>query len=190
MIEAVNSVIANASLIRGNVEQVSSSRSFAANPNKVQEAAPSTQGLNPGPQAPFISPFVVVDVNFDKAVLQFRDSDTGDVLEQIPSRSRLEALQRVAARQTQQTSSSSEQASSAPQASSRSSQIQAQQLAQATTTARSSGSESVSSVSNSTVSSSQVAQAQIASQALSTGAQTTGSSSSASAGGSGTTVFA
>ena len=40
MIEAVNSVLANASLVRGNAEQVDVSKSFAANPDRVQEAAP------------------------------------------------------------------------------------------------------------------------------------------------------
>ena len=94
MIEAVNSVIASSSLLRGNTEQVSTARAFAANPNRVQETASS------GSQ-PLISPFpfIFVDVNFDTAVLQFRDS-SGAVVEQIPSQSRLEAQQRSQAEVT------------------------------------------------------------------------------------------
>lgn len=83
MIEAVNSVLANASLLRGHAEQGSSARSFTANPDRVQEA----------PQAPFVSPYIMVDTNFDQAVLQIRDSNTGDVLRQFPSESALRARQ-------------------------------------------------------------------------------------------------
>lgn len=41
-------------------------------------------------EVPFISPFVHVDVTYDKAVLQLRDSSSGEVLEQLPSRQVLE----------------------------------------------------------------------------------------------------
>jgi hypothetical protein len=84
MIEAVNSTVASAALLRGNTEQVSVARSLAANPEKTQEAAPA-------PQAPFVSPYIYVDVNYNKAVLQIRDSDTGDVLKQFPSETTLRA---------------------------------------------------------------------------------------------------
>lgn len=87
MIEAANSVLAQAPLIRGQVEQQSTARNFAANPNQVQVA----------PQAPYISPYVHVDVNHDKAVLQIRDPDTGDVVRQIPSEPMLEAMRRQSA---------------------------------------------------------------------------------------------
>ncbi|MEZ5919239.1 MAG: hypothetical protein R3D66_04845 [Alphaproteobacteria bacterium] len=79
----MNSVLANASLLRGHAEQGSSARSFTANPDRVQEA----------PQAPFVSPYIIVDTNFDRAVLQIRDSNTGDVLRQFPSESALRARQ-------------------------------------------------------------------------------------------------
>ncbi len=79
MLEAVNSVISNLPLLRGNAEQVAVARSFAANPDRVQEV----------PMAPYISPYIHVDVNYDKAVLQLRDSETGDVEAQIPSEERL-----------------------------------------------------------------------------------------------------
>lgn len=87
MIEAVNSVVSNATLVRGAAEQQSVTRSFAANPERVQEI----------PKAPFISPYIRVDTNFNKAVLQIRDSDTGDVIRQFPSESQLEAYRRAQA---------------------------------------------------------------------------------------------
>lgn len=88
MIEATNSVLANAQFVRGVADQTSAARSFAANPDRAQEV-PS------GPSAPYISPYIFVDVNYDKAVLQIRDSDTGDVLRQFPSESALEARRKV-----------------------------------------------------------------------------------------------
>lgn len=85
MIEAVNSVLANAPYTKAVVEQQSVVRSFAANPARVQEA----------PQAPYISPYIHMDVNFDKAVLLLRDADTGDVVRQIPTEGQLEAYRRA-----------------------------------------------------------------------------------------------
>lgn len=85
MIEAVNSVLSNAPVARGNAEQNSQARSLAANPEKVQEVA----------QAPYVSPYIFMDINYDKAILQLRDSDTGDVLRQYPSESQLEAYRRA-----------------------------------------------------------------------------------------------
>jgi hypothetical protein len=76
MIEAVNSVVANAPLIRGNAESAASSRA----------AAPIS-----APKAPYISPYVHLDVNYDMAVLQIRDSDTGDVVRTIPSEGSLQS---------------------------------------------------------------------------------------------------
>ena len=87
MIEAVNSTVSNATLVRGVAEQQSVARSFAANPERIQEI----------PKAPFISPYIRVDTNFDKAVLLIRDSDTGDVIRQFPSESQLEAYRRAQA---------------------------------------------------------------------------------------------
>lgn len=85
MIEAVNSTIAASSLTRAVAEQQSSAESFVANPERVQRVA----------QAPFVSPYISVDTNFDRAVLQIRDSDTGDVLAQYPTQSQLEAYRRA-----------------------------------------------------------------------------------------------
>jgi len=85
MIEAVNSVIANSAITRGPAEQQSAARSFAANPERVQEV----------PRAPYVSPYIFVDVTFNEAVLQIRDSETGDVVRQFPSESQLEAYRRA-----------------------------------------------------------------------------------------------
>lgn len=84
MIEAVNSVLLNASASRQVVEQQSTARSGAANPTKVQEAATAT---------PFVSPYISIDRGSNRAVLQIRDSDTGDVLSQYPTKTQLRAYQ-------------------------------------------------------------------------------------------------
>lgn len=86
MIEAVNSVLSNAPFTKAVVEQQSVVNSFAANPARVQQAPT---------QAPYISLYIKVDTNFDKAILQIRDSDTGDVVRQIPTESQLEAYRRA-----------------------------------------------------------------------------------------------
>lgn len=86
MIEAVNSVLSNAPYTKAVVAQQSTANSFAANPDRVQQASL---------QAPYISLYIKVDTNFDKAVLQIRDSDTGDVVRQIPTESQLEAYRRA-----------------------------------------------------------------------------------------------
>lgn len=92
MIEAVNSVISNAQLARVSTDQIATLNSFAADVNAVESVARA-------PVAPYVSPYISVDTRFDTAVLQIRDSDTGDVLTQFPSESRLrEAAQREAAR--------------------------------------------------------------------------------------------
>src|SRR5688572_8973441 len=90
MIEAVNSVVSTSPLAKGTAEAQSVVRSFAANPERVQEIA----------MAPYVSPYIRVDVNFDRAVLLIRDSDTGDVLRQFPSESQMEAYRRAEAAAT------------------------------------------------------------------------------------------
>lgn len=86
MIEAVNSVLSNAPYTKAVVEQQSVARSFAANPSRVQEASI---------QAPYLSLYIKMDTNFDKAILQIRDNQNGDVLRQIPTESQLEAYRRA-----------------------------------------------------------------------------------------------
>jgi uncharacterized FlaG/YvyC family protein len=106
MLEAVNSVLQTAPVIRASAEQVSTADSYAANPDRVQKI----------PQAPYISPYIHMDVDLDQAVLQIRDSETGDVVRQIPSevsiqnRQRFQeqiSLQQEVARQQAQTSADS-----------------------------------------------------------------------------------
>lgn len=86
MLEAVNSVLSNASYTKVVADQQSVANSFAANPDRVQQASL---------QAPYLSLYIKVDVNFDKAILQMRDNESGDVLRQIPSESQLEAYRRA-----------------------------------------------------------------------------------------------
>ncbi len=86
MIEAVNSVVSNAPLVRVSADQVNAANSFAANPDRIQQAA----GANL-PQAPYLSPFIAWSNDYGKAVLQIRDSESGEVVTQFPSNSRLQA---------------------------------------------------------------------------------------------------
>lgn len=81
MLEAVNSVLSNAPANRNAVEQTATSRSFAANPEKTQEAA----------RTPYVSPYISIDQSSNKAVLQIRDSNTGDVVRQFPTEGQLKA---------------------------------------------------------------------------------------------------
>lgn len=89
MIEGVNASVASASLLRPVSEQVVASRSYAANPTQVQQL----------PQAPYVSPYISINYVADKAVLQFRDSESGEVVQQIPSETQLKAYRRAAAQQ-------------------------------------------------------------------------------------------
>lgn len=87
MIEAVNSVVSNAQSLRGVAEQQSSVASSG-----LSQATSGDPNIT-APQAPFISPYIVVDDRFDRAVLQVRDSDTGDVVRQFPTEGSLRAQQ-------------------------------------------------------------------------------------------------
>lgn len=86
MLEAVNSVLSNVQYTRAAAEQQSVVNSYAANPERVQQAST---------QAPYLSLYIKVDTNFDKAILQIRDNESGDVLRQIPTESQLEAYRRA-----------------------------------------------------------------------------------------------
>lgn len=83
MIEAINSVLSNVAVNRGAVEQQSSARVFAANPERKQEAAQA--------KAPYVSPAISIDKQSSKAIIQIRDSDTGDVVRQFPTEGQLKA---------------------------------------------------------------------------------------------------
>lgn len=90
MIEAVNSALQNASLLRASAEQTSTAESFAANPARVQKVAPRGPSLS-----------IFVDVNYDTAVLQYRNVETRDVIDQIPSETLLQARARDEARRAE-----------------------------------------------------------------------------------------
>lgn len=91
MIEAVNSAIAAASVIKSLPDQGSVASSISNGAN--QEIGAVTSGNSP--KTPFISPVVFVNTDYNKAVLQLRDSETGDVVTQIPTDNRLAAQQRA-----------------------------------------------------------------------------------------------
>ena len=90
MIEAVKSTLAAATSVQKTAEQASNARSFAANPEKKQEVA----------EIPYVSPSVRVDNNAKIAILEFKDSLSGDVLVQIPSEAQLEAYKRRQAKES------------------------------------------------------------------------------------------
>lgn len=79
-VEAVNSVLQAAPVIRGNAEQNSTADS-SGNPERVQKVA----------EAPYVSPYFTVDVQTNTFVTQIRDSSTGKVIEQIPSQRNIQA---------------------------------------------------------------------------------------------------
>ena len=86
MIEAVNSTVANATTVRGVVGQIDSASIASVAtvlPASGSDAAPSA------PQAPFVSPYIAVDLNFNRPVLQIRDAQTGDVKQQFPTEARM-----------------------------------------------------------------------------------------------------
>ena len=85
MIEAVNSVLSNVQNARPAIEAQATTRTLAANPDKVQEAAPL--------KTPYTSFNIAFDRNYNKAIYQVRDSDTGDVLRQYPTKGQLRAYQ-------------------------------------------------------------------------------------------------
>ena len=85
MIEAVNSVLSNVPASRGPVEQQSTARSLSANPERTQEAA----------RTPFVSPAISIDKQSNRAVIQIRDSDTGDVVRQFPTEGQLKAYRQA-----------------------------------------------------------------------------------------------
>ena len=122
MIEALNATTANS--VQGATQAATSVRS---DQQPAERVAP--------PQAPFISPRIRVDVELDRAILEIRDSDTGEVLDTfVPTEQQLAAFARAEASDSAVQESAvqnvdvSETASvDAPQA-----QVQASQQAQTT----------------------------------------------------------
>ena len=104
MIEAVNSAVANASLLRTNGDQSQQARLSSLATSSKSEDGVEFQ------LAPFVSPFIEIDTNFNKAVLQIRDSNTGEVQRQFPS----ETTMRARAAQAEIESQSVKRTESAP----------------------------------------------------------------------------
>ncbi len=107
MIEAVNSSIASTQVLRSNVEHVAAVPVISAKPVSTEDA-PQT------PKAPYISPYIAIDTTSNKAVIQIRNRDTGDVKDQYPSESRLAQLSQQQARQVNTTKIKEHPEASAP----------------------------------------------------------------------------
>ena len=84
MIEAVNSVLASAPLLRQNAEQQSGAQA-SSSPEAVREIL----------KAPYLD-VVRLDVDYDTAVLVLRDSQSGDAVQQIPNEEALIKNKRLA----------------------------------------------------------------------------------------------
>ncbi len=80
MLEAVNSVLSNASATRVSAEQVSTVRSYAANPEKIQETA-----------RPSKTTTITIDNTINRAILEVRDNSSGDIVRQFPTEGQLKA---------------------------------------------------------------------------------------------------
>lgn len=98
MIEGINSSIATASLLRPVVEQEMNARGQSASIEPVQRS----------PQAPYVSPYLFVDNANNKVILQIRDSESGDVVRQIPSDSQIRAYNKASDRPVQNQSKGTE----------------------------------------------------------------------------------
>lgn len=109
MIEAVSSSLVSAQALRGNVGNVDASRAAAIAPPVTTSPAPEA------PKAPYISPYIAIDVAHNKAVLQIRDRDTGDVQAQFPTESRLVQLSQAQARLEQKQAVQTAHVPDAPQ---------------------------------------------------------------------------
>lgn len=86
MIEAVNSTVANATTLRGVVGQIDSA---SVSPVAASLPASGSDTVPSAAQAPFVSPYIAVDLDFNKPVLMIRDSQTGDVKQQFPTEGRM-----------------------------------------------------------------------------------------------------
>ena len=88
MLEAVNSVLSNAPATRGVAEQQANART---------NVATSTRGAQEtvAGRAPFVSPAIAIDRESSRAIIQIRDSDTGDVVRQFPTEGQLKAYRQA-----------------------------------------------------------------------------------------------
>ena len=100
MVEAITSSVPNLFLVRASAEQANVARSAATAEAKTVRA----------PQAPYISPYISVDSETNKVVLQIRNGQTGKVIEQLSntsgsteSRTPAPTIQQVQSQQSRQT---------------------------------------------------------------------------------------
>lgn len=82
MIEATNAIVAG-----GAVGQTHAAAASRPQPQQTERPQP--------PQAPYISPRVRVDVDLDRAILEIRDSDTGEVVDSFPTEQQIAAFERA-----------------------------------------------------------------------------------------------
>ncbi len=91
MIEAVNSSLASTQVLRRSAEQLGARD--ASSVHDVVPTVPMAPDGAPEPlKAPYVSPYISIDLDSNKAILQIRDSDTGEVEQQFPTKSRLAQL--------------------------------------------------------------------------------------------------
>lgn len=88
MIEAVNAVVSNSTILRSIAEQTSTTQSLSANPSRVQAAAVT---------APYLSPHVDYNGGNSKPIFVVRDSSTGETIKQFPSEAQIRAYTKAAA---------------------------------------------------------------------------------------------
>lgn len=81
MIEAIKSSIAAQAALKSGIEQSSAARSFTADPERTAST----------PAPSFVSPTVRVDNSTKIAILEFKESDTGEVVMQVPSERQISA---------------------------------------------------------------------------------------------------
>lgn len=88
MIEAVNAVVSNSSILRSIAEQTSTTQVLSANPSKIQSAAVA---------APYLSPHVDYNGGNSKPIFVVRDSSTGETIKQFPTEAQIRAYTKAAA---------------------------------------------------------------------------------------------
>ncbi len=102
-IEAVNASIVSASVLQ------SSAGRATAQPSLNDISIDQLPEPHAAPQAPYVSLNISINYDYDKAVLQIRDSDTGEVENQFPTESRLAEQQQAQAALQQQSRARAEQ---------------------------------------------------------------------------------
>lgn len=95
MIDAVNNISANAA----------STQKSAAQASRSQPAADVLTKKQPAPQAPSTaaSAHIRIDNQLDMAIIEYRSSDTGDVVRQYPTEAQIQAFSRAAETEPQET---------------------------------------------------------------------------------------